>query len=77
MKTLGLTKEELRDNLEHVSFDGVYEQSLNRVRCGGRLNLIDHVKNLDGPIVIHAITQKGKGYAFAEEDSYKYHGVTP
>ena len=41
------------------------------------LNLIDHVKNLDGPIVIHAITQKGKGYAFAEEDSYKYHGVTP
>ena len=41
------------------------------------LNLIDHVKNLDGPIVIHAITQKGKGYAFADEDSYKYHGVTP
>ena len=41
------------------------------------LNLIDHVKNLDGPIVIHAITQKGKGYTFAEEDSYKYHGVTP
>jgi len=27
--------------------------------------------------VIHAITQKGKGYAFAEEDSHKYHGVTP
>ena len=41
------------------------------------LDLIDHVKDLDGPIVIHAITQKGKGYAFAEEDSYKYHGVTP
>jgi len=43
----------------------------------GLLNLIDQVKKLDGPIVIHAITQKGKGYAFAEEDSYKYHGVTP
>ena len=41
------------------------------------LDLIDHVKDLDGPIVIHAITQKGKGYAFAEEDSFKYHGVTP
>ncbi|RZO43140.1 MAG: 1-deoxy-D-xylulose-5-phosphate synthase [Proteobacteria bacterium] len=41
------------------------------------LDLIDHVKDLDGPIVIHAITQKGKGYAFAEEDSHKYHGVTP
>ncbi len=41
------------------------------------LDLINHVKDLDGPIVIHAITQKGKGYAFAEEDAYKYHGVTP
>ena len=41
------------------------------------LDLINHVKDLDGPIVIHSITQKGKGYAFAEEDAYKYHGVTP
>ena len=41
------------------------------------LDLIDHVKELDGPIVIHAITQKGKGYAFAEEDSHRYHGVSP
>ena len=41
------------------------------------LDLIEQVKKLDGPIVIHAITQKGKGYAFAEEDSHKYHGVTP
>jgi len=41
------------------------------------LDLINHVKDLDGPIIIHAITQKGKGYAFAEEDAHKYHGVTP
>jgi len=41
------------------------------------LDLINHVKDLDGPIVIHAVTQKGKGYAFAEEDAHKYHGVTP
>ena len=41
------------------------------------LDLINHVKDLEGPIVIHAITQKGKGYAFAEEDAHKYHGVTP
>ena len=41
------------------------------------LDLINHVKDLDGPIVIHTITQKGKGYAFAEEDAHKYHGVTP
>jgi len=41
------------------------------------LDLINLVKDLDGPIIIHTITQKGKGYAFAEEDAHKYHGVTP
>ncbi len=29
----------------------------------------------DGPILVHAITQKGKGYAPAEESADKYHGV--
>ncbi len=29
----------------------------------------------DGPILIHVVTQKGKGYSFAEESADKYHGV--
>ncbi|MCG8594726.1 MAG: thiamine pyrophosphate-dependent enzyme, partial [Kiloniellales bacterium] len=29
----------------------------------------------DGPILIHAVTQKGKGYAPAEKAADKYHGV--
>ncbi|MGE0225018.1 MAG: 1-deoxy-D-xylulose-5-phosphate synthase [Acetobacteraceae bacterium] len=29
-----------------------------------------------GPILVHAITQKGKGYAPAEESADKYHGVS-
>ncbi|MFO7652446.1 MAG: 1-deoxy-D-xylulose-5-phosphate synthase [Candidatus Krumholzibacteriia bacterium] len=33
------------------------------------------VRKLRGPIIIHAITEKGKGYAFAEQDGQKYHGV--
>ncbi|MBF0286592.1 MAG: 1-deoxy-D-xylulose-5-phosphate synthase [SAR324 cluster bacterium] len=41
------------------------------------LEILSHVKNLKGPIVIHALTQKGKGYSFAENDSNKYHGVAP
>jgi 1-deoxy-D-xylulose-5-phosphate synthase len=31
--------------------------------------------NADGPVLIHVITQKGKGYAPAEESDDKYHGV--
>ena len=43
MKTLGLTKEHLRNKLEHLPYDGVYEQSLNRKRGGSSLNLNYHV----------------------------------
>ncbi len=32
--------------------------------------------NLDGPILIHLKTKKGKGYKFAEKSDDKYHGVT-
>jgi 1-deoxy-D-xylulose-5-phosphate synthase len=32
--------------------------------------------NHNGPILIHAITQKGKGYKPAEESGDKYHGVS-
>ena len=31
--------------------------------------------NGDGPVLIHVVTQKGKGYAPAEAASDKYHGV--
>lgn len=30
----------------------------------------------DGPVLIHVVTQKGKGYAPAEESADKYHGVS-
>ncbi|MDY6915194.1 MAG: 1-deoxy-D-xylulose-5-phosphate synthase, partial [Candidatus Cloacimonadota bacterium] len=33
--------------------------------------------NLSGPVFIHVVTQKGKGYGFAEEDAPKFHGLGP
>jgi 1-deoxy-D-xylulose-5-phosphate synthase len=33
------------------------------------------IRRLDIPVVAHVITQKGKGYAFAENDPGTYHGV--
>lgn len=33
-------------------------------------------KNIDGPVLIHAITKKGKGYKFAEEKPENFHGVS-
>ncbi|MGL6065289.1 MAG: 1-deoxy-D-xylulose-5-phosphate synthase [Fusobacteriaceae bacterium] len=34
-------------------------------------------KDEEGPCFVHVKTQKGKGYIFAEEDSEKFHGVSP
>jgi 1-deoxy-D-xylulose-5-phosphate synthase len=31
--------------------------------------------NLEGPVLVHALTVKGKGYAFAEKDPAYFHGV--
>jgi 1-deoxy-D-xylulose-5-phosphate synthase len=39
--------------------------------------VLKKVKSLEGPILLHVITQKGKGYHPAETDPIKYHGVTP
>ena len=33
------------------------------------------VKNYDGPVIVHALTKKGKGYLPAERDPEKFHGV--
>ncbi len=30
-------------------------------------------KNIDGPVIIHVITKKGKGYKFAEKQPHKFH----
>ncbi|GAB4318608.1 MAG: 1-deoxy-D-xylulose-5-phosphate synthase [Candidatus Sumerlaeia bacterium] len=33
------------------------------------------VRDLRGPILLHCLTQKGKGYSYSEEDPTKYHGA--
>ncbi len=41
------------------------------------LATLRNIRGLEGPQFLHIITKKGKGYAPAEEDPVKYHGVTP
>ena len=39
--------------------------------------VLENVKKMkDGPVLIHVVTQKGKGYAPAENSADKYHGVS-
>ncbi len=39
--------------------------------------LFEQVRELKGPILVHAITEKGKGYKPAEEHSQRLHASTP
>lgn len=41
------------------------------------VKLFEQVKNLNGPILVHAITEKGKGYKPAEGHVQKLHASTP
>jgi 1-deoxy-D-xylulose-5-phosphate synthase len=41
------------------------------------IKIFEQVKKLNGPILVHAITQKGKGYEPAEDDAQKLHASNP
>ena len=40
------------------------------------VSVLENVRDMeDGPVLVHVVTQKGKGYSYAEEAADKYHGV--
>ena len=41
------------------------------------IQTFENVKKLQHPVLVHVVTQKGKGYPPAEKDPIKYHSVTP
>jgi len=41
------------------------------------IRVLEDVRQLERPVVIHVITRKGKGHGYAEDDPGNYHGVTP
>jgi 1-deoxy-D-xylulose-5-phosphate synthase len=41
------------------------------------LSVLENVKKMEGPILLHVMTKKGKGYQPAEETPEKFHGIAP
>ena len=39
--------------------------------------MLRRAKQLHVPVIVHCVTQKGKGYAFSERNPEKFHGVAP
>lgn len=40
------------------------------------IDILNKAKKKKGPVLIHVITEKGKGYKFAENEPDRYHGVS-
>ncbi len=40
-------------------------------------NAFDRVSRMKGPVLVHVLTEKGKGYGFAEEAPERFHGIGP
>ncbi len=43
----------------------------------GLLEVLQAAKKIDGPVMVHVLTKKGKGYKPAEESPNKFHGTGP
>ncbi len=39
------------------------------------IRIFDNAKRMNRPVIIHAVTKKGKGYSYAENNPEKFHGV--
>lgn len=40
-------------------------------------SILELSKQVNGPVLIHVLTKKGKGYKFAEENPDKFHAISP
>jgi 1-deoxy-D-xylulose-5-phosphate synthase len=41
------------------------------------IETLRHARSIKGPVLVHAITTKGKGYDHAERDACRFHGTAP
>jgi 1-deoxy-D-xylulose-5-phosphate synthase len=45
--------------------------------CAQLIRTLRDVRDLSGPVLVHVVTKKGRGYPPAEADSPRFHGVPP
>ena len=46
-------------------------------RLGYLIETFQNIKKMSGPILVHVITKKGKGYPPAEKNPDRFHGISP
>lgn len=79
------TVERVKDSLKYLMVSGVLFEELGFKYLGpvdghdlpGLIESFKQANNVSGPVLVHVLTTKGKGYQPAENDSHKWHGIPP
>ncbi|WP_236838535.1 1-deoxy-D-xylulose-5-phosphate synthase [Caldalkalibacillus salinus] len=82
---LASTAERVKDSLKYLLVSGVLFEELGYTYLGPidghnieeLLTCFSQAKRTKGPVLLHVVTKKGKGYAPAEADSDSWHGGGP
>lgn len=75
----------VKDSLKYMMVPGVLFEELGFTYLGPvdghdlpkLIETFHQADNVNGPVLVHVLTTKGKGYKPAEADSHKWHGISP
>lgn len=82
-KNVAKTADKLKDSIKYLIVPGMLFEDLGFTYLGPidghniqlLKDVLERSKKIKGPVLVHVITQKGRGYDFAEKNPDKYHGV--
>jgi len=77
------TAEQVKDAIRYMLIPGTLFEELGFTYLGplnghdipALKGVLDHARKIDGPVLVHVLTKKGKGYLPAERSPAKYHGI--
>ena len=83
--TLAKTAERFKDSLKYLLVSGILFEQFGLTYLGPvdghdmeqLTELLRQADSINGPVLVHVLTVKGKGYKPAEADSLKWHGISP
>ena len=83
--TAGQLANRMERNLKNVLVPGALFQALGFHYFGPHdghnmdelIDVIQRVRKVKGPVLLHVLTVKGRGYSYAEADPNTYHGLNP
>lgn len=84
-KSVMKTAEKAKDSIKYFFVPGVLFEELGFTYIGpidghnynALYEVMNRTKNIKGPVLLHVLTKKGKGYDLAEKSPDKFHGVNP